>query len=320
MQLSIVFMGTPEFAKHSLKVLHEAGVIIKAVITAPDKPAGRGQKLKESDVKKYALSQNLKVLQPKNLKSEDFIHELTLLEADLFVVVAFRMLPEIVWSMPPKGTINLHASLLPQFRGAAPINWAIIHGQEETGVTTFFIEKEIDTGNIISQTKTSISRNETVGELYERLMRIGSDLLFETIINIDSGNIESVSQEKLMPEKLLKAPKIFKGDCEIDFIHPVINVHNHVRGLDPYPGAWVNLVEKSTGNRKRFKIYNSNISSIPVKNSESLMVHENGILFPCADYYLSVKEIQLEGKRRMPFKDFLAGNNMDDFKLDIKNV
>jgi methionyl-tRNA formyltransferase len=319
-EFSIVFMGTPEFATHSLKVLHENGIRIKAVVTAPDKPAGRGQKLRESDVKKYAVSQNLKVLQPTNLKSEAFTQELASLNADLFVVVAFRMLPEVVWDMPPKGTINLHASLLPQFRGAAPINWAIINGEKETGVTTFFIEREIDTGKIIAQSKASIGQNETVGELYDRLMKLGGALLLQTVSNIALDNVSSVSQEDLVTQKLMEAPKIFKGDCQLDFNRPAEQVHNHLRGLDPYPGAWCKLTEKATGISKLFKLFKSEVSEILVKDDKSLQSDGNGLLFPCSDYYIYIKEVQAEGKRRMNFKDFLAGNNIEDYQIVVKNV
>lgn len=317
---SIVFMGTPEFATHSLKVLHEAGINIKAVITAPDKPAGRGQKLRESDVKKYAVSQGLKVLQPTNLKAEDFVAELAALNADLFVVVAFRMLPEVVWGMPPKGTINLHASLLPQFRGAAPINWAIINGQKETGVTTFFIEKEIDTGKVIAQSKASIGKNETVGELYNRLMNLGGDLLLQTVKDISEDKADGIPQTDLIRDELLEAPKIFKDDCRLDFDQPAEQVHNHLRGLDPYPGAWCKLIEKGTGKSKLFKLYASEVSEIPVSEDGSMKSDSNGLLFPCNDYYIYVKEVQPEGKRRMKFKEFLAGNNIEDYQIESKNA
>lgn len=317
---SIVFMGTPEFATHSLKVLHEAGTTIKAVITAPDKPAGRGQKLRESDVKRYAVSQGLKVLQPTNLKSDEFIRELTELNADLFVVVAFRMLPEVVWGMPAKGTINLHASLLPQFRGAAPINWAIINGKKETGVTTFFIEREIDTGKVIAQSKTSIGENETVGELYNRLMHLGGELLLQTVDDIANDQAKGISQAELITEKLLEAPKIFKEDCRLEFDQPAEKVHNHLRGLDPYPGAWCFLIEKETGKRKLFKLFASEVSNIMVTGDKSMKSDANGLLFPCSDYYIYIREVQPEGKRRMKFKDFLAGNNIEDYQIEVKNV
>lgn len=312
---SIVFMGTPEFATHALKTLHENNVNIKAVVTAPDKPAGRGQKLRESDVKKYADANNLKVLQPTNLKSEDFTDQLKELNADLFVVVAFRMLPESVWSIPRKGTINLHASLLPQFRGAAPINWAIMKGQKETGVSTFFIEKEIDTGNVIDQRKTAIGKNETVGELYQRLMHLGADLLLNTVENIANNAVSSTPQEELMDSTLLDAPKIFKPDCEVNFDQPAQKVHDHIRGLDPYPGAWCHLEESSSGSKKLFKLFTSELSDKQSINQSQLTSDKNGLLFPCSDDYIYIKDIQPEGKRRMNFKEFLAGNNIEDYKI-----
>lgn len=317
---SIVFMGTPEFATHSLKVLHEAGINIKAVITAPDKPAGRGQKLRESDVKKYAISQGLKVLQPTNLKAEEFITDLATLDADLFVVVAFRMLPEVVWGMPSKGTINLHASLLPQFRGAAPINWAIINGQKETGVTTFFIEREIDTGKVIAQSKAVIGKNETVGELYNRLMNLGGDLLLKTVNDISEDKAEGIPQAELIKEELLEAPKIFKDDCRLDFDQPAEQVHNQVRGLDPYPGAWCKLTEKETGKTKLFKLYASAVSEMRVTGDGTMKSDSIGLLFPCSDYYIYIKEVQPEGKRRMKFKEFLAGNNIEDYQIESKKT
>ncbi len=319
-EFSIVFMGTPEFATHSLKVLHEAGVNIKAVITAPDRPAGRGQKLRESDVKKYAASQSLKVLQPTNLKAEEFVAELAALNADLFVVVAFRMLPEVVWGMPQKGTINLHASLLPQFRGAAPINWAIINGQKETGVTTFFIEKEIDTGKVIAQSKASIGKNETVGELYNRLMHLGGELLLQTVRDIAEDKAEGISQADLIKENLLEAPKIFKEDCRLDFDQSAKRVHDRLRGLDPYPGAWCKLIEKETGKGKIFKLFASEVSDIVVTDIKSIKSDSNGLLFPCKDYYIYIKEVQPEGKRRMKFSEFLAGNKIEDYQIELKNV
>lgn len=312
---SIVFMGTPEFATYSLKTLHDNNIDIKAVVTAPDKPAGRGQKLRESDVKKYAVTNGLKVLQPTSLKSEEFISELKALNADLFVVVAFRMLPEIVWSMPPKGTINLHASLLPQFRGAAPINWAIMKGQKETGVSTFFIEKEIDTGNVIDQRKTAIGENETVGELYARLMQIGADLLVDTVNNIANDTVSSTPQAELTDATLLEAPKIFKPDCKVDFNQPAQKVHDHIRGLDPYPGAWCHLEEISSGTIKLFKLFHSECSGLRIDDSNKLLSDSEGLLFPCNDYYIYIKDIQPEGKRRMNFKEFLAGNNIEDYKI-----
>src|SRR5690606_35153387 len=236
--LKIVFMGTRQFAVTILDKLLENNANIVGVVTAPDKPAGRGMQLQESDVKKYAKSKDLNVLQPVNLKDNSFIDELAALQADLFVVVAFRMLPEVVWAMPPRGTINLHGSILPNYRGAAPINWAIINGEQETGVTTFFIEKEIDTGKVIERATVQIGEDETVGELHDRLMQLGAETTLSTVIKIANGEVEGIPQIELTEGEIKMAPKIFKQDCEINFSQPVLNVHNFIRGLSPYPAAW----------------------------------------------------------------------------------
>lgn len=309
-------MGTPEFAVTILaKLLSDDTINIVGVITAPDKPAGRGRKIHSSDVKKFAVENDLNLLQPTKLKDEDFISELKALNADLFVVVAFRMLPEVVWGMPKMGTINLHASLLPQYRGAAPINWAIINGEEETGVTTFFIEREIDTGDIIEQNKAMISENITVGELYSQLMELGAETTLSTVRKIMSGNATGLEQNELIQKDDLKpAPKIFKVDCKIDFSKDVETVHNFCRGLDPYPGAWSTITTEK-GEEKTFKLFGTSKSEIPVTDSMKLKSDSNGILIPCFDYYLRVSEIQLEGKRKMNYKDFLLGNNISSFNL-----
>ncbi|NRA12231.1 MAG: methionyl-tRNA formyltransferase [Crocinitomicaceae bacterium] len=309
---SIVFMGTPEFAVTILDKLHKEGITIKGVVTAPDKKAGRGRKINQSAVKEYAVENGLNVLQPTNLKDEEFISELNELQADLFVVVAFRMLPQVVWSMPSKGTINLHASLLPNYRGAAPINWAIINGEKESGVSTFFIEKEIDTGEIIEQEKTSIGENESVGELYERLMNIGAETMLSTVHKIESGNITSVSQDQLLDSSHKPAPKIFKEDCKINFNSTVENVHNFCRGLAPYPGAWCTLYNKDKNESKTFKVFATLKTSISTNSSKEIKSDGEGILIPCSDYFIRVLEIQSQGKRKMNFKDFLAGNSVDN--------
>ncbi len=311
---SIVFMGTPEFAVAILDKLIENNVEVKAVVTAPDKPAGRGQKIHMSAVKQCALKHNLDVLQPTSLKDESFIGELKSYRADLFVVVAFRMLPESVWSLPPKGTINLHASLLPQYRGAAPINWAIINGERKTGVTTFFIEKEIDTGKIIDQQEVAISENETVGELYERLMNLGAELMVSTVEKIKEGNIKPIDQSETNIT-VTQAPKIFKSDCRIDFNKPVQQVHNFCRGLSPYPAAWCVLENKNTGESKSFKIFITRVTDIATDNTLYIRKGENGLLFPCQNHYLEVRELQPEGKRRMDFSAFLAGNDISDLSI-----
>lgn len=317
-KIDVVFMGTPEFAVTILdKLVDDSAIHIKGVITATDKPAGRGRSMHSSAVKEYALKNNLTILQPTNLKDPAFAEELRNLNADLFVVVAFRMLPEVIWSMPRLGTINLHASLLPQYRGAAPINWAIINGETETGVTTFFIEKEIDTGAIIEQRKVSIAENATVGELYEQLMNLGADTTRSTIHAIMSGNVIGINQEQNSASLELKsAPKIFKDDCKINFAQELNHIHNFCRGLDPYPGAWFRIYNKIKEEIKTVKIFNVEKTQTKVSNHSDFSTSEFGILIPCSDYYLLVKEIQIEGKRKMGFKEFLIGHDISNFHLE----
>lgn len=311
----IVFMGTPEFAVHILKALVDSGKNIVSVITAPDKPAGRGQQLNQSAVKKIALELNIPVLQPTNLKDPEFTQRLKELNADLFVVVAFRMLPESIWSIPPKGTINLHASLLPNYRGAAPINWAVINGEEETGVTTFFIEKEIDTGKVIEREKIEIGKNETAGELHDRLMDLGAKVTVSTVEKIFKGDVQGIPQRELTNEELKNAPKIFKDDCKINWQNASAEVHNFIRGLSPYPAAWT-ILKNHKGESKSFKIFCSLQTEQVSSNLTELKESKNGILFPCSDFYILIQEIQPEGKRRMNFKEFLAGNKLSDWKID----
>lgn len=313
--LRIVFMGTPEFAVAILDKLVEEKMNVVGVVTAPDKPAGRGRKIHESAVKAYAVEKELNVLQPTNLKDPDFIQSLEELRADVFVVVAFRMLPEAVWAMPPKGTINLHASLLPNYRGAAPINWAIINGETETGVSTFFIEKEIDTGKIIQQEKVAIGENETVGELYERLMNLGATVMHRTLLDLDGGIENAIDQNELLSTDHKPAPKIFKEDCKIDFDQPVRAVHNFCRGLSPYPGAWCEFINTDKQETKSYKIFGTLKSEIEVKHRKSIESSSEGLLFPCEDSYLIVTEIQPEGKRKMNFKEFLAGNSIENLVI-----
>ena len=314
-KLRIVFMGTPEFAVTILNELLIQKFNVVGVITAPDKPAGRGQKLSESEVKKFALEQQLPILQPTNLKDTDFISALKDLNADLFVVVAFRMLPEIVWSMPSKGTINLHASILPNYRGAAPINWAIINGEKQSGVTTFFIEKEIDTGKIIERAYVDIDENETVGELHDKLMVLGAKLICNTVDKITQGNVNGIPQVVLTEGNLKSAPKIFKPMCEIDWSKPVEEVHNFCRGLSPYPTAWTILSNKIKNENKSFKIFKTEKTSIKITDSKQLVATKDGILIPCNDFYLKVIELQPEGKRRMNFKELLAGYSIEEYTI-----
>jgi methionyl-tRNA formyltransferase len=302
--MRIVFMGTPEFAVASLEALLEAGSNIVGVITAPDKPAGRGQKISESAVKQYAIAQGLKVLQPVRLKDPDFLAELEALKADLQVVVAFRMLPEVVWQMPVKGTINLHASLLPQYRGAAPINWAIINGEQESGVTTFFLKQEIDTGDILFVEKISIDDDVTAGEYHDRLMNKGAGLLVKTVKAIESGRYTEQPQEQLADGQELKhAPKIFKDDCRINWNQPVAQVYNLIRGLSPYPAAFTEL------NGKVFKIYKATKEETQptIQPSTYATDQKSYLKFACTDGYISIKEAQLEGKKRMGIEEFLRG-------------
>jgi methionyl-tRNA formyltransferase len=286
------------------------------VVTATDKPAGRGQQLKSSAVKDFAVNNQLNLLQPESLKDLVFIEQLKGLNADLFVVVAFRMLPEAVWSIPPKGTINLHASLLPQYRGAAPINWAIINGETKTGVTTFFINKEIDTGKIIDRKETEIFENMTVGELYSELMQIGSDLTLETVNAIAKNEIEPKNQEELILSELKHAPKLFRPSFEVLWNNTATNNHNLIRGLSPYPGAWTKLHNTQKDEFVQFKLLESRKSGIKVKNSKNLLLHENGILMPCSDEYLIISRLQPEGKRSMHYKEFLAGHNLADWLIE----
>ena len=302
--LRIVFMGTPEFAVESLRVLVEHKFNVVAVITAVDKPRGRGQKLVYSPVKEYALSRNIPVLQPTNLKSPEFNEELRSFNANLQVVVAFRMLPEVVWAMPEYGTFNLHASLLPQYRGAAPINWAIINGETKTGVTTFFITHEIDTGNMILQEKEPIYESDTVGTLYERLMKKGASLVLKTVEQIRDQTYKLKVQEE--SGNLKPAPKLFKEDCEIDWSKSSASIYNFIRGLSPYPAAW------SVINGKSFKIFGVG-NTQKVLQGEAGSVHSNGkdeILIKTGDGAIKLTDIQLEGKRRMNVSDFLRGNTI----------
>ncbi len=314
-------MGTPEFASHILKKLIGSDEIdILAVVTAPDRQAGRGRKIRKSDVKECAESNQIKVLQPTNLKDPSFNCELERLGADLFVVVAFRMLPEMVWSMPAKGTINLHASLLPNYRGAAPINWAIINGETETGVTTFFIEKQIDTGEILEQRKTVIDPNETVGGLYNRLMELGATTTLSTIVAIKNDTIESFPQEiPKTDQRLPSAPKIFKDDCQISFNQEAKQVHNFCRGLSPYPGAWFQLLDDSSRVIKEMKVLLTLLTDRKANsNSKSILIENGQIFLRCADRYIEVVGLQPEGKRRMSSSEFLAGNSLDGQSINVK--
>ncbi|MFY0608338.1 MAG: methionyl-tRNA formyltransferase [Cyclobacteriaceae bacterium] len=304
-KLRIIFMGTPEFAVPGLQKLVESGYNIVAVVTAPDKPKGRGKKLGTSAVKDYALTADLPILQPTNLKSPEFLEELASFKADLQIVVAFRMLPVAVWDMPPLGSYNLHASLLPNYRGAAPINWAIINGEKETGVTTFKLKHEIDTGNILFQEKEPILSDDNVGTLYERLMHKGAELLLKTVETISSGEYELKPQIHTTDTK--HAPKIFKEDCEISWNQTGQRINDFIRGLNPYPAAWTKFRDQT------MKIYEAKISDQNYSSAPGTF-HSDGknyIDVKTEDGSLRLMEIQLQGKKRMKTADFLRGYHWD---------
>jgi methionyl-tRNA formyltransferase len=304
--MKIVFMGTPEFAVPALEKIANQHTI-SAVVTAPDRPAGRGKQLRKSAIKEAAEKLNIKVLQPLNLKSPEFQSELQALNADLFVVVAFRMLPEAVWSMPRYGTINLHASLLPQYRGAAPINRAIMAGEKVTGLTTFLIEKEIDTGNILDQIQIPVGENQTAGELNDRMMETGADLLVNTIEKIATGKISPVEQSAIIGSELRSAPKIFKEDCMIDWKQNARAVHNHIRGLSPYPGA-ITAISDNTDPSQNFKILKSAVSEeTSTVRPGTLEIRGKMMWVATNDYWLKILEIQAPGKRSLPVDEFLRG-------------
>lgn len=308
--LRIVYMGTPEFAVESLKRLVEGGYNIVGVITMPDKPMGRhGSVLQPSPVKQYAVSQGLKVLQPEKLKNEEFVAELRSLNADLQIVVAFRMLPEVVWSMPRLGTFNLHASLLPQYRGAAPINWAVINGDTETGITTFFLKHEIDTGEVIDQVRVPIADTDNVEVVYERLMRLGGDLVLKTVDAILEGSVKTIPQEELAQVgELRPAPKIFKETCRIDWTIGVKRIYDFVRGLSPYPAAWTELYQEGA-DPIMLKIFETEKLFCEHSLAPGTIVTDCKTYFKIAssDGYVNVLSLQLAGKKRMEINDFLRG-------------
>lgn len=309
--MRIVYMGTPEFAVESLKRLVEGGYNVVGVITMPDKPMGRhGSVLQASPVKQYAVSQGLRVLQPERLKDESFIEELRSLKADLQIVVAFRMLPEVVWNMPPMGTFNLHASLLPQYRGAAPINWAVINGDTETGITTFFLKHEIDTGEIIDQVRVPIADTDNVEVVYDKLMRLGGDLTLKTVDAILAGTVKTTPQEELAQvTELRPAPKIFKETCRIDWNKGVKAVYDFIRGLSPYPAAWTELHETAASQPVMLKIFESRKEFCMPEETVGTVVTDGKSYLKVAttDGYIDILSLQLAGKKRMPVADFLRG-------------
>jgi len=300
----IVFMGTPAFAVASLSALLAAKMNVVGVVTAPDKPGGRGMQLQQSAVKQFAITHNLPLLQPEKLKSTEFFEALSAWKPDLQVVVAFRMLPEKIWSFPPMGTLNVHGSLLPQYRGAAPINWAILNGEKETGVTTFQLQHAIDTGDILLQDRIAISENMTAGELHDTMMEVGANLLVKTLNGIINNSITSVPQSEAVDGIEIKhAPKIFTKDCEINWDLPVEKIHNHIRGLAPFPGA----ITKVDG--KIVKLYSTAIVHETPKELTGTFVTDGNTFakFACKNGYLNINDIQWEGKKRMPIADFLRG-------------
>lgn len=318
-KLRIVYMGTPDFAVAPLKALVNSGCNIVGVVTNPDKPAGRGRKIQESPVKKYAEEQGFKILQPVKFRDEDFLKELRALQADLQIVVAFKMLPEAVWNMPPLGTVNLHASLLPDYRGAAPLNWAIINGEKRSGVSTFLLKHQIDTGNIIFQEEVAIGDNDTVGDLHDNLMATGAKLLVKTVTAIESGDYPLIAQDSLLKDREPKhAPKIFKEDCRIDWNDCLESIHNKIRGLSPYPAAWAEFEGEGVKalNMKIFtseKEYFNDSEEGNIAAGTLLSDNKTFIKVAAADGYIVITDLQMAGKKRMKTEDFLRGFDITPF-------
>lgn len=316
-QLRIVFMGTPEFAVPSLRALVDGGYNVVAVVTAPDKPAGRGQKLRESEVKVAAREAGIPVLQPEKLRAPEFVEAMRALRPDLGIVIAFRMLPETIWAMPRFGTFNLHASLLPRYRGAAPINRAVMNGDAETGVTTFFLKHEIDTGDIIAQERIAIGPDEDAGSVHDRLMELGATLTIDTIEHILAGDLKPIPQDELLKgEEPTPAPKIFKDTCRIDWNSPARDIHNHVRGLAPYPAAWSTLIAGDTpqGSLKVFatRVLDEKSTSAP----GTLTVTDGRLIADTATERIELLSVQAPGKKRMPTADFLRGCRLEQMRLE----
>lgn len=309
-KVRIVFMGTPDFAVESLRALVDNQYNVVGVITAPDKPAGRGRKFTEPAVKSYAVSVGLPVLQPEKLKNPEFLDELRALKADLQIIVAFRMLPEVVWSMPPLGTFNLHGSLLPQYRGAAPLNWAVINGEKETGVTTFLLSHEIDTGQILFFERTPVGDDETVGDIHDRLMVTGARLVLKTVDALALGEVTPMPQETLItdPELMKPAPKLFRDTMRINWSGDATNIRNLIRGLSPYPAAWTTLVNKTTGESIEVKIFFAQFANGHAATPGT--IESDGRKFlkvACRNEWLDITELQLSGKKRMKTEEFLRG-------------
>ncbi|MEG2243025.1 MAG: methionyl-tRNA formyltransferase [Muribaculaceae bacterium] len=317
--LRIVFLGTPEFAVESLSRLHEGGYNVVGVITMPDKIAGRGHKLLQSPVKEYATAHGIKVLQPTNLKDTSFVEELRELKADLQIVIAFRMLPEIVWNMPLLGTFNLHASLLPKYRGAAPINWAVMNGDTETGVTTFFLKQEIDTGDIIQQVSIPIEMTDNVGVIHDKLMMLGADMVIETVDAIIRDDVKAIPQDHLCNKgiKATPAPKIFKDTCRIDWSLPAMKIYNHVRGLSPYPAAWTMLCDKD-GNEYPVKIFETAVvdNMLEVHAPGNIIIADKRLIIACEDKAIEILSLQLAGKKRLSADEFLRGFHVSEMTCE----
>ena len=311
--LKIVFFGTPDFAVESLSRLVDGGYNIVAVVTMPDKPAGRGRQLQQSDVKRYAVEHDLPVLQPVSLKDQAFIEELRAFNAQLFIVIAFRMLPEAVWQMPPLGTFNLHASLLPRYRGAAPINWAVMNGDTETGVTTFFLKHEIDTGDVIQQRSCPIGREDNVEVIHDRLMVMGADMVLETVNAIIAGTVKPIPQEQMLTagQQPTPAPKIFKDTCRIDWSRTAEALYNHIRGLSPYPAAWTTLQDADGNELTTLKVYATGEPE-PFATGETpmpgtIVADRKTLRVACSDGWLELLSLQQSGKKRMDTDAFLRG-------------
>lgn len=310
--LRIVFMGTPHFSVGILEAIQTAGIAIAGIVTVADKPAGRGQLLHESPVKQFGVQHQIPVLQPVKLKDPEFLSDLQALHADVFVVVAFRMLPAEVWKMPAKGTFNLHASLLPDYRGAAPINWTIINGDSETGLSTFFIDEEIDTGNVIKQIRMPISENESAGELHDRMMIEGGKLVVDTLNAIADGSIVPVPQAEFTGVQKRPAPKLFKENTQINWEASPQTIHNLVRGLNPYPAAWTTW-QNSKGERKNVKVFQTRISEQAGNGTGKLVSTKTQLFIDTTEKQIEVLEFQLEGKKKMSAKEWLVGNQAADW-------
>jgi methionyl-tRNA formyltransferase len=307
--MRIVFMGTPQFAVKTLDAIFHSKHRVVGVVTSTDKPAGRGKKIQQSEVKKYAVKNNIKLFQPERLKDGEFIAELKALNADLFIVVAFRMLPKVIWEIPKKGTVNLHGSILPNYRGAAPINWAIINGEKESGVTTFFINEKIDTGDVLLVEKTKIQDGQTAGELHDELMEIGSKLVIKTVSNLETGILKTKKQ--IISESQNIAPKLNRENTKINWSKEDFKIRQFILGLNPYPGAWTLL--SNNGRQLNFKIFKVQTSNIKT-NEKLISVQENKLYIGTNTNALELLEIQLEGKKRMNANEFIKGNkNIDQF-------